>query len=113
MDIPEIDFSQAQGLFEAGTATFVDIRDPDSFQEGHVPGAIRLDDSNIQQFVADTDKQATVVVYCYHGNSSAGATAFFRDQGFTEVSSLMGGFVAWEDAGGASEKGAADPPHAP
>ena len=103
MDVPEIEIPQAQEHFVAGTATFVDIRDPDSFQTGHVPGAIHLDNSNVQQFVADTDKQSTVVVYCYHGNSSASATAFFRDQGFTAVSSLIGGFVAWQEAGGASE----------
>ena len=74
MDVPEIEIPQAQEHFVAGTATFVDIRDPDSFQTGHVPGAIHLDNSNVQQFVADTDKQSTVVVYCYHGNSSASSS---------------------------------------
>ena len=77
MDVSEIDIQQAQLLLEAGTATFVDVRDPDSFRAEHIPGAIHLDDSNVQQFVAGADKQAAVVVYCYHGNSSLGATAFF------------------------------------
>ncbi len=109
MDVAEIDIQQAQLLLEAGTATFVDVRDPNSFQEEHIPGATHLDDSNVQQFVASADKQATVVVYCYHGNSSLGATAFLKDQGFTAVSSLSGGFAAWHEASGASARGASDP----
>ena len=109
MDVPEIDTPQAQLLLEAGTATFVDVRDPDSFRAEHIPGAIHLDDSNVHQFVADADKQATVVVYCYHGNSSRGATAFFQEQGFTSVSSLSGGFTAWHAAGGASASGVSAP----
>ena len=110
MDVPEIDIQQAQLLLEAGTATFVDVRDPNSFHAGHIPGAVHLDDSNVQQFVDDADKRATVVVYCYHGHSSLGATAYFQDQGFAAVSSLSGGFTAWHGAGGASEPGAPHPP---
>ena len=109
MDFPETDIPQAQLLFEGGTATFVDVRDPDSFRAEHIPGAVHVDDSNVQQFVANADKQATVVVYCYHGNSGLGAAAFFQDQGFTAVSSLSGGFSAWHEAGGASARGASDP----
>lgn len=103
MDLPEIDVPQAKLLLEAGAATFVDVRDPYSFKTGHVPGAVHVDDNNVQQFVADADKAATVVVYCYHGHNSLGATAFFQDQGFSAVSSMSGGFTAWDAAGGASE----------
>lgn len=100
-----MDISRAQALFEAGEATFVDIRDPVSFEDGHIPGALHLDETNVQRFVTDTDKGSTVVVYCYKGNASIGATAFFRDQGFTGASSLAGGFAAWRESGGASECG--------
>ena len=76
MDVSETDIQQAQLLLKAGTASFVDVRDPNSFRAEHIPGAIHLDDSNVQQFVASADKQAAVVVYCYHGNSSLGARDF-------------------------------------
>lgn len=105
MDIPQIDIPQAQDLLTSGDATFVDVRDPMSYQGGRIPGAIHLDDSNVHDFIADTDKETTVVVYCYHGNSSLGATAFFKDQGFKSVSSLIGGFTAWSAAGAPSEAG--------
>ena len=103
MNLPEIDVEQAKLLLEAGTATFVDVRDPHSFTASHVPGAVHVDDANVGEFVAEADKAATMVVYCYHGHNSLGATAFFQDQGFSAVSSLSGGFTAWDAAGGASE----------
>ena len=37
-----------------------------------------------------------MVVCCYHGISSQGAAAYFAEQGFNEVYSMMGGFEAWQ-----------------
>ncbi len=104
MQIPEIDVPKARELHETGGTTFVDIRDPDSYAAGHIPGALTLDDTSVQAFLRDTDPDAKIVVYCYHGNSSLGATAFFKEQGFEDVSSMSGGFEAWHQGGGLSEK---------
>jgi thiosulfate sulfurtransferase len=62
---------------------------------GHVPGAVQLNDGNVQEFLQNTAKEQPVVVYCYHGNSSLGATAFLMENGFTNVASMSGGFEAW------------------
>jgi len=74
---------------------FVDIRDPGSYRQAHIPGAIQLHDGNVQEFLQNTAKEQPVVVYCYHGNSSLGATAFLMENGFTNVASMSGGFEAW------------------
>ena len=103
MQVPEIDTERAQSLLADSAATFVDVRDPDSYAAAHIPGAVNLDDSNVEQFLTDTGKTDNVVVYCYKGVSSLGAAAFFMERGFTAVSSLTGGFTAWESAGGAAE----------
>jgi thiosulfate sulfurtransferase len=34
-------------------------------------------------------------VYCYHGNSSLGAVAYFLENGFKNAASMSGGFEAW------------------
>ena len=52
-------------------------------------------DGNVQEFLQNTDKEQAVVVYCYHGNSSLGATAFLIENGFKNVASMSGGFEAW------------------
>ncbi len=95
MDIPQIQIHEAKKEFDQKACKFVDIRDPDSFRAAHIPGAAHLHDGNVQEFVENTDKDARVVVYCYHGNSSLGAVAFFMENGFKNVASMSGGFEAW------------------
>lgn len=74
----------------------VDIRDPQSFAMGHIPKAFLLDNNNVGQYIADTDKSLPLVVCCYHGNSSQGAAQYLAEQGFTEVYSLDGGFEMYQ-----------------
>jgi thiosulfate sulfurtransferase len=93
-DIAQIDVAQAKELLESG-ATFVDIRDPASYEAAHIPGAIPLSDANVEKFVTQSDKEKPVVVYCYHGNNSQGGAAYLMDQGFQKVFSLAGGFELW------------------
>ncbi|MCA9773824.1 MAG: thiosulfate sulfurtransferase GlpE [Myxococcales bacterium] len=95
MEIPEIDVVEAKRRFDADEAVFVDVRDPDAFRRGHVPGALNVLDHNVADFVATADKTRAVVVYCYHGNSSLGGTAYFLRAGFEDVVSMKGGFEAW------------------
>lgn len=93
--VPEIDVEDAAARLAAGDATFVDIRDPGSFRAAHVPGARHLGDANLQAFLQETDDTTTVIVYCYHGNSSLGGAAYLREAGFADVYSMRGGFEAW------------------
>ena len=93
--IKSISVDQAKGKLDE--AVFVDIRDPESYAAAHIPGAVRIDDANVEQFVAAADKSRTLIVYCYHGITSQGGAAYFQQRGFAEVYSMSGGFCAWED----------------
>jgi len=95
MEIPQIQIHEAKKKLDENNCLFVDIRDPGSYQQAHIPGAIHLNDGNVQEFLQNTAKDQSVVVYCYHGNSSMGATGYFLENGFTNVASMMGGFEAW------------------
>ncbi len=73
-----------------------DIRDLQSFNNGHIINAFHLDNNSIVNFINDTDKSETIIVCCYHGNSSQGAAQYFFEQGYQEVYSLDGGFEIWK-----------------
>lgn len=73
----------------------VDIRDVTSFNQGHITGAIRLDNESLADFLRDAEYDAPVIVCCYHGNTSQSAAQFLIEQGFDEVYSLDGGFTEW------------------
>lgn len=73
----------------------VDIRDPQSFANGHMRDALHLHNNNLAEFVANTPKDKPVVVVCYHGISSQQAAQVIAGQGFEQVYSMDGGFEAW------------------
>jgi thiosulfate sulfurtransferase len=95
MNIPEIQIHEAKKRLDEKECMFVDIRDPSSYRAAHIPGALHLHDGNVQEFIQKADKQQPLVVYCYHGNTSLGAVAYFMENGFADVSSMSGGFEAW------------------
>lgn len=94
----QISVQQTRQLLAEQDITLVDIRDGHSYQEGHIEGALLLDNSSIESFLASTDREKPVVVYCYHGISSQGAANYLLQQGFTTVYSMDGGYEGWRSA---------------
>ncbi len=103
---PEINVTAATGLHEAGGATFVDVRAPDAFHEGRIPGATWLHGGNVQDFINGAEKARPLVVVCYRGQASKGATLDLLASGFADVKSLAGGMIAWREAGAPVAAGA-------
>lgn len=93
--VRQISITQARERLEAGDCTFLDIRDPGSFDRGHIPGAVPITDGNVERFMEKTDRERTLIVYCYHGNSSLAAARYFLEHGFQDVFSMAGGFEEW------------------
>jgi thiosulfate sulfurtransferase len=93
--LEQIDIHKAKTLIEQGEITIVDVRDPSSFIEAHIDGAISLTDQNIENFLNKTDKKKPVLCYCYHGFSSQNAATYFLSNGFEKVYSMDGGFEEW------------------
>lgn len=91
-----ISIAETKTLMDESQATVVDIRDPQSFDNGHMPTAQHLTNDNLTDFIAAADKSRPLVVVCYHGNSSQQAAQFFAEQGFSDVFSMDGGFEAWK-----------------
>ena len=95
--IKTIPVADAKEKLAENTAVFIDIRDPDSYEAAHIPGAIQLNDSNVESFLAAADKTQVHIIYCYHGNTSQSGAAYFQENGFEDVYSMDGGFTKWEE----------------
>ncbi|WP_435096903.1 rhodanese-like domain-containing protein [Halarchaeum sp. P4] len=77
--------------------TLVDIRDPESYAEGHVPGSEHLTTRELQSVVAERDWPDSVAFLCYVGKSSRQAAQFVAQYGDVEETySVAGGFEAWD-----------------
>lgn len=91
----------AAAMKRPGTVV-LDVRTPQEFAEGHLPGAINIDVSaaDFASRVAALDKSTPYAVYCRSGNRSAAALEVMKGQGFTNAYHLGGGIGAWSSAGG-------------
>ncbi len=79
----------------------LDVRTPAEFAEGALPNA-RMIDFESPTFVAEVseiDRDVPIFVYCRSGNRSAQAVAAMVELGFTNLTELDGGVVAWQAAG--------------
>lgn len=92
LDIPTL----AEWLDAGSPLTLVDIRDPASFADGHIPGCRHLDNDSVTDLLAEAPRETPLVVVCYHGHSSQQAAAWLAGQGFETVYSLDGGFTDWQ-----------------
>jgi phage shock protein E len=91
----------AAALKRSGT-TIVDVRTPQEYAQGHLPGAVNLDVSSpdFAARIAALDPSAPYAVYCRSGNRSGVALEAMAEQGFTAAYHLGGGIGAWQEAGG-------------
>ncbi len=99
--IREVDTATAAGeIAEPGTVV-LDVREPDEYEQGALPGAIHIPrgflESQVEQKVPDRD--ARIVVYCAGGMRSAFAADTLTQLGYTNVISMDGGFNRWKDEG--------------
>ena len=79
----------------------VDVREPDETQQGVIPGAIVIPRGFLELRVEDKipDRDTPVVLYCAAGSRSAFAAKSLQDLGYSDVTSMSGGFSAWKDKG--------------
>ena len=99
--IREVEQSDAQALLEGGGVTFLDVREPDEYEQGAIPNAVHLPRGHLEFQVEGKlpDKSGSIVVYCAGGVRSAFAAKTMGDLGYTDVQSLVGGFNRWKDDG--------------
>jgi molybdopterin/thiamine biosynthesis adenylyltransferase/rhodanese-related sulfurtransferase len=88
-------------LGSADTPLFLDVRELDEWQEGHLPGAFHIPRGNLESRIEALvpDKQHEIVVYCASGARSAFAAKSLEELGYTNVSSMSGGFTDWKRNG--------------
>jgi len=96
----QIGAEQARKEAEAG-ATVLDVREPNEYEEAHIPGAKPLPRGVLEYKAADElpDKDARIVVHCALGGRGALAAKSLKEMGYTNVANLDGGIKAWREAG--------------
>ena len=82
------------------SVVILDVRKADEFAEGHIKGAILIDQFQsdfVEQAQAKLPKEKTIAIYCRSGRRSANAAGKLADVGYKCVN-LKGGILAWKEA---------------
>ena len=80
--------------------TLIDVRTPEEYKQGHIPGAISVPLDTIKDLERLPGSGGRVIIYCRSGKRSLTAIGILAGKGITSVEELEGGIVAWKDAVG-------------
>lgn len=89
--------NQAYELMQSqNNCTVLDVRTPEEFSQGHIPGAILIPDYELAKRAEKElpDKNALILVYCRSGNRSRQAANILLKLGYTNVKDF-GGIIDW------------------
>ncbi|HRO24249.1 MAG TPA: rhodanese-like domain-containing protein [Promineifilum sp.] len=96
---PSIDVQTAYAARSNPTVFMLDVREPDEYDAGHIPGITLIPMGEIPDRLGEIPTDVPVIVTCRTGNRSGQVVDFLREQGFTNVHNMDGGIVAWQKAG--------------
>jgi adenylyltransferase/sulfurtransferase len=75
----------------------LDVREPNEWEIGHLPGATRISVNELQGRMNELDTAREMVVYCRSGVRSGRAVDMLRAAGFRKIKNLTGGILRWSD----------------
>ncbi len=98
-----IPISQAKELFKNDSAIFLDARDENSFDQGHIKGAKNLPwhavDEYFMKIAKELPKDGLIITYCDGEtcNLSHELSLFLNEMGFSNVKVLVNGWTIWQE----------------
>jgi rhodanese-related sulfurtransferase len=93
--VAEISVAQ---LAEKTGHILIDVREQHEWDQGHIDGALLWPLSKIMSGeMPDVEKDAMIILHCQKGMRSLQAARLMRAQNFTDVTSLSGGYAAWQE----------------
>ena len=106
-NVPRISIDELKTLIEQQAVLVIDVRDPESFSKGRIPGAVNIDYTQVLKeagrFASET---RTIVAYCACANemTAARAAVDLAAKGIPGAKALKGGWDEWVQRGEKIEK---------
>ena len=101
-DIREVPLDQAEDAIRKADM-LIDVRDPDEYRTSHIPGAVNISRGMLEfKFSNDPaleNRDLNIVCYCKTSGRAALSAKALQEMGYLHVTSIAGGFDAWQEAG--------------
>ena len=99
-EAPSISAAELHAQRESGAAPVViDVRTPEEYAAGHVPGAVNIPFDQVAQRIAEVEAPHGVALYCMVGPRARMGESALLAAGYASVFHLEGGLAAWQAAG--------------
>ena len=95
--IPEVDIATVAG--SGPEVVLLDVREPDEYAYGHIPGAISLPQADLATRLDEIPRDRPVWTVCQAGFRSLRSAQFLKQTGFDTIASVQGGTGVWIEAG--------------
>lgn len=80
---------------KAGKYLLVDVRQPEEYEEEHIPGAIFIPLGELEHRQSELSREKKIITYCRSGRRSLAAAIVLCENGFTKLHHLDGGMMNW------------------
>ena len=93
---------------QKGEVVLIDVREADEYAAGHLPGAMHMSRGMLEFKLAANpqfqSRDLKITLYCKTSGRAALCAQSLKEMGYSNVSSIAGGFDAWQAAGFHVEK---------
>ena len=106
-NVPRISIDELKTLMEKNAVLVIDVRDPDSYAKGRIPGSVNVDYTRVFQEAARfKGEKRTIITYCACASemTSARAAVDLAAKGIPGAKALVGGWDEWVQRGEKVEK---------
>jgi rhodanese-related sulfurtransferase len=100
----EITVAQAHEKYQQG-AFFLDVRTQDEWDQGHIARSTLIPLNDLESRLSELPMDGDIVVVCRSGLRSRDGVNILQKAGFTRVTCMSGGILAWTAAGYSLESG--------
>jgi hydroxyacylglutathione hydrolase len=94
--VREVDLNELEA--RSVDVVLLDVREPQEFANGHVPGALNLPQADLATRLSEVPRDRPIYFICQGGFRSLRAAQFLNQMGFRNVASVNGGTESWRAA---------------
>ncbi|MBP2627117.1 MAG: sulfurtransferase [Firmicutes bacterium] len=90
-----VSIDQALKMWKNEEAIIIDVRTPQEYKAGHIPGVTNIQLSELESRSSEVPKDKKVLLICRSGNRSSQGTSLLRSKGFGNVYNITEGMSSW------------------
>ena len=92
--------TELAAMIERGEVVLIDVRTPEEFSSGRLPGALNAPINTFDAASIPVDETRETILYCRSSGRSQRAAEMLAEHIGGTVRHLEGGIIAWQEAGG-------------